>query len=244
MRSYRFQQPLSEGVILSRPNRFLFQVCLEGKEVLCHCPSTGSIGSFRFENIPCLLSKSHNPNRKTAYTVEAISLDPVHQEGKSWIGINQTKVNSYIEHFLKTGQINKIFSNVDSIEKEIRLHDSRIDFLINARDYLEIKTPLKNLPSHKHPLFIERNINFFGLDRLIKHFNDLSNRINGDSRAILVLCYLYEADPFRVPSVGNADVRITQASQKARFSGLESWQVNLKINEIEIILLDHFPLQL
>ena len=61
----------------------------------CHCPSTGRIGNIEFKDIPCLLSESDNDSRKTKYTVEVIHTDAV------WVGINQTKANSYLAFFLK-----------------------------------------------------------------------------------------------------------------------------------------------
>jgi sugar fermentation stimulation protein A len=79
---YKFQKPLIEGVISSRPNRFLMNVDINNKTNLCHCPSTGRIGNIIFKDIPCLLSKSENKLRKTKYTVEAISLDLIYQDFK------------------------------------------------------------------------------------------------------------------------------------------------------------------
>ena len=60
----------------------------EGESVSCHCPTTGRIGSLDISGRPCLLSRSTDPNRKTPFTVEALSLDRPEDEQKSWIGIN------------------------------------------------------------------------------------------------------------------------------------------------------------
>ena len=54
--------------------------------VTCHGPTTGRIGNIDISGIPCLLSKSDNPKRKTPYTVEAVSLDLPESKEKSWIG--------------------------------------------------------------------------------------------------------------------------------------------------------------
>ncbi|WP_424725817.1 hypothetical protein [Methanobacterium sp.] len=47
------------------------------------------MGNIDLSGIPCLLSKSNDPKRKTPYTVEAVSLDLPESKEKSWIGINQ-----------------------------------------------------------------------------------------------------------------------------------------------------------
>jgi sugar fermentation stimulation protein A len=100
---YIFAKPLVEGLIKSRPNRFIMVVDIKGIQVRCHCPSTGRIGGLEFRNIPCLLSESDGNSRKTRFTVEAFSLDPKSKRSKSWIGINQGRVNAFIEFFMKNG---------------------------------------------------------------------------------------------------------------------------------------------
>ena len=166
-----FPQKLEEGLILSRPNRFIIEVKLKNKIFKCHCPSTGRIGNLEFKNIPCLLSKTENPERKTPYTVEAISLNNLKTKKKKWIGINQTKINHYVEFFLKNKQFKKITSTQE-IKREVKFGDSRIDFKI-GEDFLEVKMPLISLPTGEIPQN-KAPSKFNSFDRLIKHFNDLA----------------------------------------------------------------------
>jgi len=97
---YLFKEKLIEGIIKSRPNRFIMNVEINKKIEKCHCPSTGRIGNIIWKDIPCLLSKSENTNRKTKFTVEAFKTK------NQYIGINQTKANEYIEFFLKNNFVN------------------------------------------------------------------------------------------------------------------------------------------
>jgi len=174
-------------------------VQIKGKLFKCHCPSTGQIASIEFKNIPCLLSEAENKDRKTKFTVEAISLDLIKKKKKNYIGINQTKANQYIEFFLKTKQLKKLFPKIKTIKREVKLRNSRIDFLINERDYLEVKTPLKEIPSEKHPNFKKRTSKFISFDRLVKHFGDISKSIKNNSRAIFLMCFIYDAEIFNPP---------------------------------------------
>jgi sugar fermentation stimulation protein A len=100
-KKFLFEEPLVEGLIKSRPNRFIMLVEVNGKVVKCHCPATGRIGGIKFKDVPCLLSKAKNKKRKTLYTVEAISLDKPEAKKKSWIGINQNAANKYVEFFFE-----------------------------------------------------------------------------------------------------------------------------------------------
>ena len=92
MEYFKFKQPLIEGKILSRTSQFIMMCEVENEEVRCHCPTTGRIGDFDNINRPCLLSVADDEDRKTKYTVEAISLNRIDDKNKKWIGINQTEI--------------------------------------------------------------------------------------------------------------------------------------------------------
>jgi sugar fermentation stimulation protein A len=232
---YLFSKSLIEGLIKSRPNRFIMNVEINGKIEKCHCPSTGRIGDLRFEDISCLVSESDNSKRKTKYTVEAISLD-----SKNWIGINQTRDNAFVEFFLKNGMLNELVGKVEKIRREVVLGKSRVDFLINDRDYIEVKSPLKELlieGIEKHPKYEKSKRDFNSFDRLIKHFGEISSSIKKGSMAVLLMCYIYEGEEFKVPPVEDSNKEIVNAARKAREKGMENWQINLKLDKEGVSLL-------
>jgi sugar fermentation stimulation protein A len=199
MKRYLFQDRLVEGLIKARPNRFIMEVEVDGALCRCHCPVTGRIGSIRFENVPCLLSKG-GESRKTPYTVEAISLDSSDKKKKRWIGINQGRVNDYVAFYLGKNAFTKMFSSVETLGREVKLGNSRIDFLVNGRDYLEVKTPLKDIPCEGHRNYKGRDITPIMPERMLKHFAETAEAIKDGSRALFLLCYMYDAQPFKTPS--------------------------------------------
>ena len=85
---------------------------------------------------------------------------------------------------------------------------------------------------------------FNSFDRLIKHFDDLSKNLKNGSRAIVLMCYMYNADPFKPEKVNKGNIRIVRAAKKAVSKGLENWQINLQIDKHGIKLLDYFELKL
>ena len=242
MKSYKFKEKLREGLIKSRPNRFIMMVKLGNKTSKCHCPSTGRIGDLVFEDIPCLLSKANNDKRKTDHTVEAISLDPINKKSKKWIGINQIKINKYVEFFLKNNQFSKMIRTKNNVAREKTLGNSRIDFLID-KTYLEIKMPLISLPIQKK-LAYQEPAKFNSFDRLIKHFNDLSKNLKNKSKAIIALCYMYDAKPFETPATDKTNFRVKKSVEQAIKSGVEQWQINLKIDKNGVSPINYFRLKL
>jgi sugar fermentation stimulation protein A len=133
---------------------------------------------------------------------------------------------------------------VNEVKREVPLGKSRIDFLINRRDYLEVKTQLMLIPTEGHRNHRDNNAPITA-DRIIKHFRDISASIKGDSRALFLLCNMYDAEPFKVPTKLRASNRtIVKAAKKARMKGLETWQINLKLDRAGLSLIDCFRLNL
>jgi sugar fermentation stimulation protein A len=240
---YRFESPLIEAMIKSRPNRFIMIVQLGPSVVKCHCPATGRIGDLAFKDVPCLLSiPKKRDGRKTGGTVEAISLDPIRKPQKSWIGINQTAANRYLEHFITTGQMEEMLGEVRELKREVRLGESRIDF-VAGDTYIEVKSPLTELPSSPH-VRREDLPAMTSFDRLIKHFGELSRSVKKGKRGIVLLCYQFDAPPFRPPPMDRANERVERAAIKAEESGIENWQANLGIDSDGVRLIRYFSLNL
>jgi len=238
MKFYKFKTPLKEALIKSRPNRFIMIIEVDGKEHKAHCPATGRIGNIKFKDIPCLISEPEDKNteRKTKFTVEAISIN----SGKSWIGMNQTRVNKYIEFFLNNNMLKKMISG--EVKREVSLGNSRIDFKV-GENYLEIKMPLIFIDTPSN-IETSEGSKFNSFDRLIKHFEDLGKSLKTHERAVVALTYEFDAKPFHPPKKDNSNSRIMNAVKKAKKRGVENWQINLKIDKNGVYLLDYFRLDM
>ena len=236
--SYKFTPNLIEGVIQERIRSFIMMVKYKNKIIKCHCPTLCAIGNIKnYKNRPCLLSYSSDSKRNTQYTVEAISLDPVSSKKKKWIGINQVKANKYFEYFLKQGRFKEIFPNeIKKVQREKFFQKSKFDFKIDDDTFLEVKTPLHFL-SMKIPKNIKiKKTKLSPGDRLVKHMNDLKEYLKLKKRAILVKVCMYDSNGSSQETVDNSFRfnEVSEAFEECFKMGLESYQVNFKINEKEI----------
>lgn len=239
---YLFNSQLLEGLILKRSNRFLMDVLINNEIVRCHCPSTGRIGGIVFDKIPCLLSGcSENSDRKTKYTIEAISLNNSNDKKKYWVGINQVRANRYVEYFLKTNQLSKIVKCDKNTEvlREKCIGNSKLDFLVD-NSYIEVKTPLVQLQLKRH-YFTNKNVkikeidNFNSTDRFLKHIGELSKSLRTHEKAYLITLFMFDAKKFNPPHSERYEY-IFKAVSEARKSGVEMWQVNLVLDEFGVEL--------
>ena len=77
-----FDGPLLEGLFVRRYKRFSVEVQMDGSGIWVHTNNTGSMQGLLQEGNRVLVSRSSNPARKMAHTLEFIQADGV------WCGVN------------------------------------------------------------------------------------------------------------------------------------------------------------
>ena len=106
------------GIFLSRPNRFIAQVEIDGQEETVHVKNTGRCR----ELLPCgaqvWCQKAHNPNRKTKYDLITV------KKGDRLINMDSQAPNIAAGEWLKGGGLGEI----ESLKAETFHGDSRFDF--------------------------------------------------------------------------------------------------------------------
>ena len=236
-----FEQPLIDGLVVSRPNRFIFNVQIDDQIVEAHCASGGTIAGLsrkNMQNLKCYLSDhGENANRRTRYTVEAISLD----DGVSYMGINQTRSNRYVEQFLTDRKVREILSISDQIKREKKLRSSRIDFKIDDC-YIEVKTMVAEYyckPSDELAKLMK--VGTPSIDRMQKHINDLAAEIEEFSaRAAVITVFQYDAPTFKPPVDLDIYQDFVNDLRVARSKGLRQYQMNIRITKEYAELISFF----
>ena len=233
-----FNEPLVRAVIKERINRFIFIVDLNGELVEAHCPSGGTIAGIPrkdFKNIKCLISDHEDkPNRRTRYTVEAISLD----DGHTYMGINQTASNHYVHQLLQDENVQSVLSINGPVVREKRLGDSRIDFKADDA-YIEVKTmvaeyygkaskQLRSLMKPQEP----------SIERMQKHIRELTREVDAHgTKAIVLTVFQYDAPKFEPPVDNPKYAEFVEDLKIAKASGVRQVRMNLRITNKYVELL-------
>ena len=121
------------AVFLSRPNRFVAQVLLEGAEVTVHVKNTGRCRELLIPGVRVWLTKSSNPKRKTAYDLIAA------EKGTRLINLDAQAPNAVFAQWAQAGHF---IPGLDSLKAEQTFGDSRFDFSWTAgkrRGFVEVK---------------------------------------------------------------------------------------------------------
>lgn len=124
---------LTEAVFLRRPNRFVAQVALEGREETVHVKNTGRCKELLVPGNRVVLVRSDNPARKTAYDLVAV------WKGERLINMDSQAPNPILAEYLPRSGL---FCPGLSIRPEYTHGDSRFDFLVEdegKRHLIEVK---------------------------------------------------------------------------------------------------------
>lgn len=241
---FLFPEPLREGIILARPNRFVMDVDFgDGEPVRCHCPAVSRIGGLDLAGRPCLVSDSHNPKRKMPLTVEAFSLTRPEDAERPWIGINQNASNRYVEHFLRAGALGALTGPVTSVQREVPLGPSRLDFLVNDNRYLEVKTPLVQLQTTV-PAWVPHlpEAPFSSTERSLRHLRELAASLADHERAAILYCLYYDNFGFRFYH-GTTYEEVLATVDACREAGVELWQADFEVTPEGVTLKRYYELE-
>lgn len=237
----KFTPPLIQGRLKRRYKRFLADVELEhGELVVAHCPNTGSMTNCLVENGVCWLSRSDNPKRKLAYTLEAVTA-----KYGGMAGINTGMANKLVYEALELGRIKEL-SLYGKIEKEVSFgqEKSRLDFRLSGSDcdandrrsgcYVEVK----NLT-----LGMENRLGMFPdavTTRGAKHLRELARAKQQGNRAVLLFCVQHQGID-RVTPAREIDPDYYQALMEAKDQGVEVLAYKASLSPNEFVLEESVP---
>ena len=110
---------------ISRPNRFIANVELDGELVVCHVKNTGRCRELLVPGAEVILEKSGNPRRSTLYDLIGV------RKGTRLINIDSQAPNKVFHEWVREGHL---FTRIFLIKPEHRYKSSRLDFYIEAED--------------------------------------------------------------------------------------------------------------
>lgn len=121
------------AVFVARPNRFVAQVLVDGEPVTVHVKNTGRCRELLTPGARVWLTKSGNPDRKTAYDLIAV------EKGDRLINMDAQAPNLVFGEWAKEGNF---VPGLTLLKAEQKHGDSRFDFYWEAGDrrgFVEVK---------------------------------------------------------------------------------------------------------
>lgn len=123
----RYEQ-IQAGTFLSRPNRFVALVEIEGAMEKCHVKNTGRCRELLVPGARVYLEKGKTPGRKTAYDLIGV------EKGKVYINMDSQAPNQVAREWL--------MQRWEVVKPECKFGNSRLDFYLEQKErkaFLEVK---------------------------------------------------------------------------------------------------------
>ena len=135
MKAYR---ETVKATFLSRPNRFIAHVLLEGQEVVVHVKNTGRCRELLYKGVTVYLAAGDNPARKTRY--DLVAVEKRMTDGQTQIiNIDSQLPNAVAEEYLRASGL---FPEDAVFKREVTHGDSRFDLCVTCGDkvtFVEVK---------------------------------------------------------------------------------------------------------
>jgi len=162
---------ITQGTFLSRPNRFIAQVEIEGTVHTCHVKNTGRCKELLVKGARVILQESNNPDRKTKYDLISV------YKGNRLVNMDSQAPNKIFGEY-----ISKLFKDVTCVRPETVYGSSRFDFYIEAdgkRLFAEVKGV--TLESDNEAMFPDAPT-----ERGVKHIIELCKAVEEGYEAYIV----------------------------------------------------------
>lgn len=227
----RFPAPLVPGRLVRRYKRFLADVDLGGDVVTAHVPNSGSMLGLDAAGLPVWLSRSANPARKLAWTLEMVEADG------GLVGVNTGHPNALVAGAVAAGRIPEL-AGYARLRREVKYgRNSRIDILLEDDHRPPAYVEVKNVHLRRPERGCGRAAEFPDCvtARGAKHLEELAAMVAAGARAVMVyLVQRGDCDHFRVAA--DIDPVYDAGLARARAAGVEAlcWACELTPQSIEL----------
>ena len=159
---------VAEGRFLSRPNRFIAHVAIDGAETVVHVKNTGRCRELLVPGATVYVERSANPQRKTAYDLIAV------EKGGRLINMDAQAPNRVFREFAG------VFDpTAEAVHPEFTYGQSRLDFCLTTPAGLHlVEVKGVTLEEGGHTRFPDAPT-----ERGIKHLRELERAVAEGHRA-------------------------------------------------------------
>lgn len=222
------------GRFLSRPNRFIAHVIINGQEETVHVKNTGRCKELLVSDAKVYLSVSDNPQRKTKYDLIAVEKET--DRGTILINMDSQIPNDVAYEWLKTGNV---FSQNAVIKREVFYGKSRFDIYVEdgeRKAFVEVKgVTLENYGVASFP--------DAPTERGIKHINELVDAFNNGYEAYILFVIQMKGVSLFTPAA-SLHPEFADALRKAHQSGVKILAVDCIVTDNEIKIDENIDVKL
>lgn len=213
---------IKKGTFVSRPNRFIANVIINGKEEVCHVKNTGRCKELLIPGCEVILEEGKNPLRKTKYDLIAV------YKGKRLINIDSQAPNKVFGEWA-----GEYFKDLSLIKNEVKFENSRFDFYIEENGR-KIFAEIKGVTLEKDGACLFPDA---PTERGVKHINELCKAIELGYEAYIFFVVQMDNVKYFTPN-NETHKAFADVLKKADKKGVKIKCFNCIVKEDELLIKD------
>lgn len=220
-----YYKNIERGRFIRRPNRFIAEVELEGRTVVCHVKNTGRCRELLTDGAEVILSRAADPKRRTEYDLVAV------YKGETLINIDSQAPNKVFYEWVRSGHF---IDGLTLIRPETVYGDSRFDLYAEAGErkiFAEVKGV--TLEENGVAMFPDAPT-----ERGLKHLRGLISAANDGYEAYAVFVIQMENCKYFIPNRAT-DPDLYNALREAYVSGVKILCLSCTVEEDELAIADN-----
>lgn len=215
---------------ISRPNRFIANIEIDGKREICHVKNTGRCKEFLIDGADIFVEEFDTNKRKTKYDLIAV------YKGSKLINMDSQVTNKVVFEWISSGNL---FKNITYIKNEQKYKNSRFDLYVEAEGrkiYIEVKGA--TLEENGIVMFPDAPT-----DRGVKHLKELAECLDDGFEAyVIFVIQMKDVKGFKPNDVTHKAFADTLRQVKEK--GVRILAYDCDVTETSIILNKEVPLLL
>jgi len=214
-----------KGKFISRPNRFIAHIEINGKVEICHVKNTGRCKELLIPNAKVFVQENNNSKRKTKFSLISVIKE------KKLINMDSQIPNKIVHEWISDGNLIK---DITLIKPESKYKNSRFDFYIeteNRKAFIEVKgVTLENQGVVKFP--------DAPTERGIKHVKELCECMKEGYDAYIIFVVQMKNVLHFEPNV-ETHKEFAEALKEAKKQGVNILAVDCEVKEDSIKIMDY-----
>lgn len=179
---------IKRAKFINRPNRFIANIEIDGKNEICHVKNTGRCKELLTDNATVFVQEFDNSNRKTKFDLISV------YKGDRLINMDSQVPNKVFHEWIKDAGL---FENITRIKPEYKYGNSRFDFYIETLEK-KIFVEVKGVTLEENGVAMFPDAPTL---RGLKHVNELINSIDEGFEAYVVFIVQMKDVEYFTPNI-------------------------------------------
>jgi len=221
---------IKSGRFLSRPNRFIAHVEIDGRAEICHVKNTGRCRELLVPGAAVIVQEAGNLNRSTKYDLIAV------YKGGRLINMDSQAPNRVFSEWLKSAEL---FGNITLIRPEYTYKSLRFDFYVEA-DGKRILAEVKGVTLEENGIVLFPDA---PTQRGVKHLLELCESMKDGYCAYIAFIIQMEGVRYFTPNNGTHK-EFGDALKAAQACGVRILALDCRVTEDSLTVKDSVEVRL